>query len=59
MVLGFFAFATFCLAVALMLDRASIVVAFVIAFASALIVQLGLKAIISARAAKLVLPVRS
>jgi hypothetical protein len=43
MVLGYFAFAVFCLVVSLLLRQAPIAVAFGAAFLCALIVQLGIK----------------
>jgi uncharacterized membrane protein (GlpM family) len=54
MVLGFYAFAVFCLTVSLILPSNSIGLAFAIGFACALIVQLGLKAILTMRANQLV-----
>jgi hypothetical protein len=48
MVLGYFAFAVFCLVVSLLLRQAPIAVAFASAFLCALIVQLGIKVLIAA-----------
>jgi hypothetical protein len=50
MVLGYFAFAVFCLVVSLLLARTSIPLAFVGAFGSALLVQVGLKSLLGSRA---------
>jgi hypothetical protein len=47
MVLGYFAFAVFCLVVSLLLRHAPIAVAFAAAFLCALIVQLGIKALLT------------
>jgi hypothetical protein len=47
MVLGYFAFAAFCLVVSLLLQRGSIPFAFAAAFGCALVVQLGLKALVA------------
>lgn len=49
MMLGYYAFAVFCLAAALTLRHGSIAFGFAVAFACALAVQLGLKAVLSAR----------
>jgi hypothetical protein len=48
MVLGYFAFAVFCLVVSLMLRQAPIAVAFAAAFLCALVVQLGMKVLLAA-----------
>jgi hypothetical protein len=47
MALGYFAFAVFCLVVSLMLRQLPVGLAFTLAFAAALAVQIGLKALIT------------
>jgi hypothetical protein len=48
MVLGYFAFAVFCLVVSLLLRQAPIAVSFAVAFLCALVVQLGIKGLLAA-----------
>lgn len=55
MIYGYFAFATFCLLISVLLEEQTIVVAFLIALISALVVQLAVKTLLSIYQARPVL----